>query len=100
VDNQHLLAGISFYFHFFLSQINRDTKTWAVDTISTTNVQYNPENRIISFSTTKTVPHAIVQHRFLDFPLQWWCIFPSGRNSCTLTFITKTMVEIVIQVFH
>lgn len=55
---------------------NRDHCKWSVEGIS--EVSWEPEERTISFLTTRLAAFSITQERHLDLPFKYWSLRPVG----------------------
>ncbi|EDO43086.1 predicted protein, partial [Nematostella vectensis] len=70
-------------------------KHWRIDGID--DIQYNEEERTVSFKIADFGPIATVQDLYLNMPFQSWEIRPCKQNSCLFTLIAA-IIELEIEI--
>ncbi|KAJ3260143.1 hypothetical protein HK103_001219 [Boothiomyces macroporosus] len=72
-----------------------ELKQWSTDGIK--DVEYDQQSGRIRFRTMKFLDTALVQNKYLEYPIQDWSMEPSGYNKAILT-IRGRKNELVLEV--
>lgn len=75
-----------------------DAKAHLWKTSGIDEIEFDPPTKTIVFKTVHVTALAIIQHKLLDFPFDFWQIRPCGKQEAILTVRSKMKKELEIKI--